>query len=101
MTGMRTDSMMRLLEFGSGTLPADRLLAAAGSSRLHQCEYHFFIGMARLADGDRDGARLHFRRAVQTRVVWYVDYTWSLAFLSRMDADPDWPRWIPRRKALP
>lgn len=96
-----SDSNVRLLEFGAGKLPADKLLAAAGSSRLYLCEVHFFIGMALLADGDRDGARIHFRRAVETHVVWYVDYTWSLAFLSRMDADPEWPRWIPKRAPMP
>src|SRR5262249_27965851 len=54
----------RLLEFNSGSIPADKLLVFAGSSRLNLCEGHFFIGMALLADGDRAGARTHFQRAV-------------------------------------
>lgn len=91
----RSDWLLRLLEFGSGQLPADKLLLAAGSSRQHQCEAHFFIGMALLARGDRTGARAHFRKAVDTHVVWYVDHTWSRAFLSRLDADPNWPPWLP------
>jgi tetratricopeptide (TPR) repeat protein len=87
---------MQLLKFGSGLLPADKLLLAAGSSRHHQCEANFFIGMALLAQGDRDAARVHFRKAVDTHVVWYVDHSWSLAFLSRMDVDPNWPSWLPK-----
>jgi serine/threonine protein kinase len=94
----RSDWYMRLLEFGSGLLPADKLLVAAGSSRLHRCEANFLIGMALLAIGDRDGARSHFRHAVDTHVVWYVDHTWSRAFLARLEADPNWPPWIPPKK---
>jgi hypothetical protein len=74
------------------------LLVAAGSSRLNRCEAHFFIGMSLLADGDRAGARTHFQRSVDTHVFWYVDHCWSRAFLSRLDADPHWPRWIPPNK---
>jgi len=94
----RSDWHARLLEFGSGQLPTDQLLIAAGSSRNQQCEAHFFIGMALLAQGDRHAARVHFQKAVATHVLWYVDHTWSLAFLSRMDADPNWPSWLPKRQ---
>lgn len=94
----RIEWTVRLLEFGSGELSADKLLAAAGSSRNHQCEANFLIGMALLSRGDRNGARNHFRKAVDTHVVWYVDHTWSLAFLSRLDADPTWPTWLPKGK---
>ena len=91
----RSEWTTRLMAFESGELPADKLLAAAGSSRNRQCEAHFLIGMATLARGDRVGARAHFQNAVDTHVVWYVDHTWSLAFLSRLDADPNWPSWLP------
>jgi hypothetical protein len=88
----------RLLAFNAGLIPADELLAA-GTSRLNRCEAHFFIGMALLAGGDRDGERAHFRQAVDTHVFVYVDHTWSRAFLARLDADPSWPRWIPTAAA--
>jgi tetratricopeptide (TPR) repeat protein len=94
----RSEWTVRLLEFGSGELTAEKLLAAAGSSRNHQCEANFLIGMALLSQGDRNGARTHFRKAVDTHVVWYVDHTWSLAFLSRLDADPTWPQWLTKGK---
>jgi hypothetical protein len=52
--------------------------------------------MALLADGDRKGARFHFRKAVDTHVVFYLDHHWSKAFLSRLDTDPNWPPWLPK-----
>jgi hypothetical protein len=71
------------------------LLKEAGPSRLNQCEAHFFIGLALLSDGNRDGARTHFRQSVATRIHTFLDYVWSRAFLSRLEADPTWPPWIP------
>ena len=52
----RSDWYAQLLDFGAGVVPSDKLLRAAGSSRLQKCEAHFFIGMALLAEGDRDRA---------------------------------------------
>jgi tetratricopeptide (TPR) repeat protein len=89
----------RLLAYNAGLISADELLAA-GTSRLNRCEAHFFIGMALLAGGDRAGARAHFRQAVDTHVFVYVDHTWSRAFLARLNADPNWPRWVPTAEAV-
>ncbi|HEY3244718.1 MAG TPA: protein kinase [Phycisphaerae bacterium] len=97
----RSEWVIRLLEFGSGQISVERLMAAAGSTRLNRCEANFLIGMSRLADGDRNGARVHFQDAVNTHVIWYVDHTLSRAFLSRLDADPNWPPWIPQRTSMP
>jgi tetratricopeptide (TPR) repeat protein len=84
----------RLLDYNCGLLAAEDLLKAAGPSRYNRCEAHFFIGLTLLADGDRAGARDHFQKAVATRVLTYFEYNWSRAFLTRMDNDPKWPRWI-------
>jgi len=97
----RSEWVIRLLEFGAGETSVERLMAAAGPSRLNRCEAHFFIGMSRLADGDRHGARVHFQHAVNTHVIWYVDHSLSRAFLSRLDADPKWPPWIPQGATTP
>jgi hypothetical protein len=90
----RPEWLDRLLEYNAGLLQADKLLAAAVSSRLNLCEAHFFIGLTLLADGDRAGARDHFRRSAAAHVIWFVEHWWSLAFLSRMEKDPTWPPWI-------
>jgi hypothetical protein len=91
----------RLMEFNCGLLAEDDLLRAAGESRLNRCEAHFFIGLARLAEGDRGGAAAHFRRSVETRVYVFVDHMWSVAFLSRLESDPNWPRWVPHLAPVP
>jgi hypothetical protein len=62
------------------------------------CEAHFQIGLRHLAEGDRDGARDHFQKCVQTRVFIYWDYVWARAFLDRLKGDSRWPDWIRRRK---
>jgi hypothetical protein len=88
----------RLVDYNLGLIQEDALLAAAGSSRQNQCEAHFFIGLARLADGDRDGAKEQFRQSVATHVFHFLDHVWSRAFLARMEQDPAWPPWIPLTK---
>ncbi|MFN0053605.1 MAG: protein kinase domain-containing protein, partial [Planctomycetales bacterium] len=84
----------RLLDFNCGQLTEDELLRDAGRSKWDQCEAHFFAGLHRLAAGDRDAARTHFRDAVAMRCWGFMAWDWSLAFLTRMDLDPVWPAWI-------
>jgi hypothetical protein len=86
------------LDYTCGLISEDKLLRAARPSRPNQCEAHFAIGLRRLAEGDRQGAREHFRRCAETRVFIYWDYTWARAFLARMEKDPAWPPWIPLKK---
>ncbi len=51
--------------------------------------------MTLLSEGDRTGAREHFGESLDTNIFYYFDYSWSHAFLARMDQDPTWPPWIP------
>jgi hypothetical protein len=90
----RKEWYRRLLDYNCGDLTEVDLLKAAGPSRYSQSEAHFFIGLTRLADGDRSSARGHFRDSVATRAFYYFDYDWSGAFLARMEKDPNWPPWI-------
>ncbi len=83
-----------LLDYNCGTVTEEELLRAAGKSRWNQCEANFFIGMTRLADGDRTGAADHFRQSANTHVLLFFEYMWSRAFLARMGKDPAWPPWI-------
>jgi serine/threonine protein kinase len=85
-------------EYFAGMRSADELLVGAGGSLWFLCEGHFFIGLRLLAEGDRAGARRHFKESVTTRVLWFMEYDWSRAFLARMENDPTWPPWIPLRK---
>jgi hypothetical protein len=83
--------------FDRGELSEDRYLAQAAGSRWKQGFAHFEVGLARLAAGDRAGAREHFARAVRTRTIWLFQWTWALMFLNRLENDPAWPPWAPRK----
>ena len=71
-------------------------LAAAGPFKSSQLVAHAFIGLGRLSDGDRAGARESFEQAVGTRCFnLTIPYELARLCLARMDQDPAWPPWIP------
>jgi hypothetical protein len=86
------------LDYLCDLISEDELLRAAGRCRPMLCEAHFQIGLRHLAENDRDGAREHFRKCVDTRVFIYWDYVWARAFLDRLERDRRWPEWIGRRE---
>jgi serine/threonine protein kinase len=83
-----------ILEYEVGKLSAEQLIAIAGNSQWNLCEGHFYIALKELSQGDRQGAREHFRLSLATPVIRFYEYRWSRAFLRRMEADPNWPAWI-------
>lgn len=85
----------KLLKFNCGELDADELLQATLHSKWDQCEAHFFIGLAQLAEGNRADAAMHFRDSVATRCDGFLACDWSAAFLIRLEKDSGWPKWIP------
>jgi hypothetical protein len=89
---------LRILDYWGGTASVEDLLRPEAGSRWSQCETHFYVALERLAQGDRPGAREHFRAAVATRVFYFGEYIWSQLFLERMDKDPNWPPWIPLKE---
>jgi tetratricopeptide (TPR) repeat protein len=89
---LRREAYQRLLQFNCGDLSADELLAAAEHSEWDKCEANFFIGLTRLAEGDRGVAATRFRAALESRCDGFLAYDWSEAFLVRMDEDAGWPR---------
>jgi tetratricopeptide (TPR) repeat protein len=64
------------LAFNAGRLTAHDFAKAAGDSRLEQCITHHMIGMMRLAEGDREAARAHFRKSVATRYFFNFELDW-------------------------
>jgi hypothetical protein len=88
----------RLLDYECDLIPADELIRAAGGSRLQQCMAHYRIAFHRLGNGDRDGARQHFRQCVATNYFMIAPHTWAQAFLARMEKDSAWPPWIAAKK---
>jgi hypothetical protein len=73
-------------------------LARAGRSGWKRGYAHYEIGLSRLADGDRAGAREHFAAALKARAIWEFQWNWSQMLLSRLESDPHWPPWIPAAK---
>jgi hypothetical protein len=92
------DWYLRYLDYYCGTITGDELLKAAGTCRPKLCEAHCAIGLHRLAEGDREGAKNHFRKCYATRVFIYWDRMWARAFLERLVNEPSWPPWIPLKK---
>jgi tetratricopeptide (TPR) repeat protein len=92
---LRRGSYAKILDYNRGVIDGDQLLAAVPGSTYHQCNAHYFLAMSRLAVGDRDGARTHFRACVNTGCFDFDAADWSRMFLARLAQDPHWPRWIP------
>ncbi len=73
---------------------AEKLLERDPRSRRKRVRWHLWIGLMRLGDGDRAGARKHFELAVMAREPYQSSYAPSRAFLKRTDEDRTWPPWI-------
>ena len=95
---LRREFYLRLVKYQAGVLPEPEFLNSLGASRWNQLEGHFFIALTHLAEGDRAGALEHLRQAIATRATGFALYDWSPAFLKRLEADPNWPPWIPKRE---
>jgi tetratricopeptide (TPR) repeat protein len=59
---------------------------------------HYMIGLVRLSDGDRVGAREHFKKVVDTRFYSHIAYPYARVFLERLEGKPGWPTWIDAKK---
>jgi serine/threonine protein kinase len=82
------------IKYCCGELDDDALLASQSDSRYERCQTHFVIGITRLAQGDRVGARKHLSAAGATRLMQSVSTSMSRALVAQLDRDPDWPPWI-------
>jgi tetratricopeptide (TPR) repeat protein len=75
----------------AGQLDGTALLAAAKKNDAvpapgRQCEAFYYIGMNRLFNGDKLGARDYLQRSVGTGVREYAEYQLAVAELARLDA---------------
>jgi tetratricopeptide (TPR) repeat protein len=77
--------------FLANRLDEKALLAAAekedvGPAPGRQCEAFYYIGMKRIFNGDKAGARKFFQKSVATGVREYGEYQLAAAELARLDA---------------
>jgi tetratricopeptide (TPR) repeat protein len=96
---LRQEPILQCLRYNAGIISADELLQSAGRSRWNQCLAHYNIAMTKLGEGDREGAKKHFDKAVETRAWGWGEYDMSWVFRHRLTKDPKWPPWIPERPA--
>jgi hypothetical protein len=95
---LRREPILRCLQYNAEDpeMPEDKLLQLAKGSQWNQCMAHYSIAMTKLAKGDREGAREHFKKAVKTRAAGWGEYDLSWVFLDRLK-DPNWPPRTPKR----
>jgi hypothetical protein len=91
---LRRDAILRCVAYNAGQLTEDKLVKAAEASKWDQCLAHYYIGMMKLAQGDREGARVHFDKVVKTRAFIWDAYDLSWVFQARLKNDLTWPPWI-------
>jgi hypothetical protein len=91
------DLTFHLLPATTASSSEAELLKSAGKYRMKLCFAHYHIGLRRLADGDRDGARRHFQKVLDTKACGAIPYPYARAFLARLERDPAWPKWIDKK----
>jgi hypothetical protein len=92
------DASIALRRFSDGEITESEYLAGVAGNRRLECVAHFYVGLFRLAEGNRSAAKDHFARAVQTHVIPSYNLSYSLMFLTRLQTDPNWPPWISVKK---
>jgi serine/threonine protein kinase len=95
---LRREFYLRLVQYQAGVLSEVAFQNSLGTSHWNQIEGQFFIALTHLAEGDRAGAREHLRLAIASHANGFVFYDWGPAFLKRLEADPNWPPWIPKKE---
>src|SRR5262249_22773256 len=75
---------------------ADYLKGARDNAALHG--YELMVGLARLSDGDRAGAREHLEKMLATDQYYRFTYQLGRTLLERLKNDPTWPKWIQEKK---
>lgn len=68
---------------------------AVRGSNYDECVLHLAIGERLLVLGQRQKAKAQFEKCVDTGVWEFFEYNWARAYLVRMEADPNWPHWLP------
>ncbi len=86
------------LRFWEGKLTEAEFLKAPASSRMITSWRHCVVGMKRLGEGDREGAKEEFTEVYNARTFNQGEWEWCCSFLIRMNTDPEWPKAIPLKK---
>ena len=80
--------------FAAGEISAEQLIEIAGPSRRRQCECYFYLGVTKLAEGDRKAALRHFHASESVQIFNFYEHHLSSALAAQLVRDPNWPVWI-------
>jgi len=83
-----------LLEFFVDELSESEAIQATENHTFEKCVVWFTAALNKLSVGDRKGARRLFNLVDESRLLDSPYREWSRAFLSRIDADANWPEWV-------
>lgn len=75
----------------AGVINDVQLIEEAGDSERKLCEAYFRIGIARIAQGDGDGAKDIFQNCANGTMYCWTHYHWSRALLDRLNQAPEKP----------
>ncbi len=76
------------------------LIARAGTAQRNLSAAYYSIGLRKLAEGDREGARESFQKAANGTLFHWTTLVWSREFAARLE-DPSWPHWLPSKPVGP
>src|SRR5262249_26690532 len=84
--------LVQTAEYVAGSMSEDEFLKQmdGGESAYGRA---FVVGLVRLSDGDRDGARERFQRVLATNMNHHFTYQLCRCLHERLK-DPTWPKWI-------
>lgn len=96
-SGMPVEDWDLLLRYWEGAVSDQELLDARTIWRGLVLWRYMIVGMKRLGEGDREGAKALFATAHGMTIV-SGEWEWCTSFLIRMNSDPEWPRAISVKK---
>jgi hypothetical protein len=86
-----------VVAFLCNELSEEETMRRAGNSRWDQAIGALRIGLRRLGQGDRRGAREYFQKIAAWPVFGIWDHDLGWVCLNRMEQDPNWPPWIAKQ----
>jgi tetratricopeptide (TPR) repeat protein len=86
-----------LTEYRAGMISEKKeaeLVELAGDSERDKAEIYWIIGVRKLSQGNREGARASFNKIASSPMYFWTSIMWARAFAERIE-DPNWLDWLP------
>lgn len=86
-----------LIGYMIGDVREEEMVNKVRNSERAKGDASLIIGLRKLADGDRKRALESFNKGASSPVYNWVSVKWARAFAERMEADSEWPHWLPSK----